>query len=99
MQSDEHLAHRARKIVVHGEILALPIDRRPKPLHLLLNRAAVMLLPLPHALDEFLAPKFATLLAFTGQLALDHHLRRDASMVRSRQPQSREPAHAVPAKN
>ena len=87
IQPDENLAHRARKILVHGEVFAVPVHRRAQPLHLVENGAAVMLLPLPHPLDEFFASQIAALLAFAGQLALDHHLRGDAGMVGARQPQ------------
>ena len=97
IQPDEDLAHGAGKIFVHGEVFAVPINRRAEALHLVQDGAAVELLPFPNSLDEFLAAKVASLLAFRGQLALDHHLRGNAGMVCPRQPQRDEPAHAVPA--
>ena len=56
-----------------------------------------MLLPLPHALNKFLAPHVAALFAFGRELALHHHLRGDAGMIGARQPQRDESAHAMPA--
>ncbi len=99
IQPDEHLAHRARKIFVHREIFAIPIDRCAQPFHLVENRAAVELLPLPHALNKFLASQIAAFFAFFREIALHHHLRGDAGMVRSRQPQRDKATHAVPAHN
>src|SRR5271157_5963893 len=73
IQPDEHLAHRMRKVLVHGEVLASPIDRRAQPLHLVEDRAAILALPFPDALHKFFAPHLAPLLAFFRKLALDHH--------------------------
>ena len=97
IEPDENFAHRARKIFVHGEIFAVPVDRRAQPLHLVENRAAVELLPLPHALDKFLAAQVAALLALFGELPLHHHLRGDAGVIGARQPERDEAAHAMPA--
>ena len=44
-------------------------------------------LPLPDALDEFLAPEIEAVFAFGGELALDHHLRGDAGVIGARLPQ------------
>ena len=88
IQADEDLAHGARQAFVHGEVFAVPIDRRAQPLHLVENRAAVMPLPFPHALDESFAAQIArAFLPSRRQLALHHHLRGDAGVVGSRQPQ------------
>ncbi len=97
IQADEGLAHRARHAVVHGEVLARPVDRSAQPLHLLKNYAAVMLLPVPHARDERLASHVAAVLALAGELPLHHQLRSDAGVVGARQPQRRQAAHALPA--
>ena len=97
IQADENLAHGAGKPVVHGEVFAVPIDRRAQPLHLVENRAAVVLLPFPDALDERLAPQIAALLAFRRQLPLHHHLGSDAGVVGAGQPQRQKSAHAMPA--
>ena len=84
IQADEDFADGVREILVHGEVLAVPVDGRAEALHLIEDGAAVELLPLPDALDEFLASQFAALLAFFGQFAFHHHLRGDGSMVRAR---------------
>ncbi len=67
VQADEDFAHRVRKILVHREIFAVPIHRGAEPLHLLENRAAVMPLPFPDALNERLAPHVAAILALSSQ--------------------------------
>jgi hypothetical protein len=97
IEADEHLAHGARKIFVHGEIFAVPVDGCAEALHLVEDGAAVELFPLPHALDEFFAAQVAALLAFFGEMALDHHLRGDAGVVGAGQPERDEAAHAMPA--
>jgi hypothetical protein len=57
-----------------------------------------VLLPLPHTLNKGLAAKPLPRLAFALQLALDHQLRGNARMVRSREPQRQVAAHAVPTR-
>ena len=75
----------------------LPIDRSAQPLHLVQNRAAVMPLPLPHALDKGFAAHLLPRGSLADHLPLHHHLRGDAGMVGARHPQSPLAAHAVPA--
>ena len=65
--------------------------RGAEPLHLLLDGAAVVLLPIPDALDECLAAHVAAVLALVGELALHHHLRGDAGVVGAGQPQRGQP--------
>ena len=97
VQPDERLAHRDGEPLVHGEVLALPIDRGAQPLHLAENRAAVVAPPLPHALDEGLAAHLLAGRAFAHDLALHQHLRGDAGVVGARHPQHPVAAHAAPA--
>ena len=97
VKADEGFADGARHALVHGEVLARPVHRGAQPLHLLQDDAAVMLLPVPHALDECLAAQVATVLALGGELALHHELRGNAGMIGARQPQRRQAAHALPA--
>ena len=97
IESDEDLAHGARKILVHGEVFAVPVNGCAQALHLVEDRAAVELLPFPYSLDEFLAAQVAAFLAFFGELALDHHLRRDARVIGAGQPERDEAAHTMPA--
>ncbi len=82
--------------LVHCEALARPIARCAKPLELVDDGAARFGLPLPHALEESFAAHLATtgLLAF-HQLALDHHLSRDAGMIGARLPEHVLAAHAL----
>ena len=66
----------------------------------MLDRDAVALcfLPRPDALEELLAAEFvARLVLLLVQLALDHHLRGDSSVVNARQPADVVPAHPLPA--
>ena len=62
------------------------------------DRAAVLLFPVPDALDELLAADVVAADAFFAQAPLDHHLRGDAGVVGARQPERLIAAHAVPAR-
>ena len=97
VQPDKHLAHRPRQVLVHGEVFPVPVHRHPQPLHLVENRAAVLALPLPHPLDEPLAPQVTPPLAFLGELALDHHLSGDSGVIGSGQPKREKTPHPMPA--
>ena len=98
VELDEHLEHRARQALVHGEALARPVAGGAEPLQLVDDGAARLRLPGPHLLEELLAAERAParLLAL-HQLALDHHLGRDAGMVGARLPEHVAPAHALEA--
>ncbi len=98
VQTDEHLQHRPRAALVHGEARAAPVEARPQVLVLLLDAGAVALLPLPDAAHELRpAEVVAGLSLGLLQLPLDHHLGGDAGVVHPRLPQGVEPAHPVPA--
>ena len=86
VQANEGLSHRDRELLAHGEIFARPIDARAEALHLLEDRAAVELLPLPDAFEEGFATHLVPVIALFGELALDHQLRGDAGVVGSRNP-------------
>ena len=83
---------------VHREVLARPVHRVADAAHLPGDGVAAVLLPLPDAGDEILAPDVVAALAFVLQLALDDDLGGDAGMVGARQPQGVEAAHAVVAR-
>ena len=93
----EHLRHGLRAAFVEREALALPVRRVAEHALLVDDRAAVLPLPLPHALDERLAPEVLAALALLLERLLDDVLRRDARVVRPRQPQRVEAAHPAPA--
>jgi hypothetical protein len=98
VEIDEHLAHRARKPLVHGEALARPIARRAESLQLIDDQTARLDLPLPDAAHELVAAERAAVrLLALHQLALDHHLGGDAGMVGARLPQHVAAAHALEA--
>ena len=68
----------------------------PKPLELVDDRAAGMLLPFPDAPEKLLSSKLAAArFLLLQQLPLDKALRRDAGMIRAWLPQHIAPAHAV----
>ena len=98
VQRDEHLAHRVREALVHGEALARPVARGAEPAQLVDDGAARLRLPLPHALEEFLAPhRAAAGLLALGELAFHHHLRGDAGVVGAGLPEHVAPAHPLEA--
>ena len=98
VQAHEHFGDRARQIRVHGELVARPVDRGAEAAHLARDGAAGFAFPFPDAFDEFFAAEIEPMFAFRAELALDHHLRRDAGVVGARLPQRRVAAHAVPAR-
>ena len=57
VEVDEDLHDRLHVALVEGEALVLVVHRGAEALELLDDRAAVLLAPLPHALDERLAPE------------------------------------------
>src|SRR5688500_11347153 len=59
------------------------------------NPAAVLLFPLPDALDERLASQVVAGLPFFAQLALNNVLSRDTGMIHAWQPQRVEAEHAL----
>jgi hypothetical protein len=87
VELDEDLDHGAAEAVVHGEALVLPIAGSTEPAQLPRNLPPALLLPLPNAADELLPAEIGTLDAFCFQVALDHHLRRDAGMIHAHDPQ------------
>src|SRR5580704_1096452 len=99
IETHERFLHRARQLVIHGEIFSAPIDGSAETLHLVEDRATVLALPLPDALHEFLAAHVAPFLTFFGKLALHHHLRGNSGVVGAGQPERHIAAHAVPAHN
>ena len=91
----EGLGHDLRESFVHREVGARPVDRVAEPAHLVQDRAAGVLLPVPHLLDERLAPHRAAIDAVGLELAFDDDLCGDPGVVSARQPQRVEARHAV----
>ena len=92
----EDLRHGGGEAFIHGEALALPVGRVAEHALLVDDGAAVLLLPLPHAVDEGLAAEVLTALALLAQGLLHHVLRGDARVVRARHPADVVAAHPVP---
>ncbi len=63
---------------------ARPIDARAFAANLLVDPAAILLLPLPHAAFEFIAAELLASDSFGCELPLHDHLRGDARVIRSR---------------
>ena len=95
VQPHEHLDHGPRDARIHGESVARPVDRVAEAAHLGVDRAARLLFPSPHALEEGFAREVGALDALRVELPLDQHLRGDARVVGPRLPQHRAPEHAV----
>ena len=60
IEVDKHLAHRLGTALVHREALALPVAGRAELLELADNAVAILVLPVPDALEEFLAAEVVT---------------------------------------
>ena len=108
VQFDEHLAHGARKPLVHREAFARPIGRGAQTAQLARDRPAAFAFPRPGFLEELVAPDQNRIRfrrdaaavekrAALGQTPLDDHLGGDARMVRARLPQRIAAAHALEA--
>ncbi len=98
VKADERLDHRRRVRRIHREDRALPVERAAEQLELAQNAVAGAAAPIPDALHERLAPDIVARLSFLlAQLALDHHLRRDAGVVHAGQPHGVIGRHALPA--
>ena len=88
VQAHEHLGHRLRQTLVEGEALAAPVAAGAQPLELADDGAARLGFPFPDALEERLAPHGAAVRQLAlGELALDHHLRGDAGVIRAGLPE------------
>ena len=95
VEPHEDLAHRAGQPLVHREAQARPVARGAQLLELTDDRAAGLLLPLPDARHEGLAPEVLLGLALGGQLALHHDLGGDAGVIGARLPERVEAVHAL----
>ena len=97
VQAHEHVPHRRRQSLVHGEPLARPVHRRAHPPQLPGNRPAGFGFPGPHPVDERLAAQIVSGLALGEQLPFHHHLRGDPRVVGARLPQGVMALHPVVA--
>ena len=95
-KTHENLAHGTVEVFVHGEVLARPVNRIAEPLHLLENIAAVEATPLPHAFDELLTSKVGAFCPFACELSLNQHLRRNAGVVCTGNPERDFTTHSPP---
>ena len=97
VEADEGLFDGGGELVVHGEVLAGPVDAGSEALHLVEDGSAVELAPCPDLFYEGVTAEILTGLAFFFELTLDHHLGGDAGVVGAGDPEGGFAAHAVPA--
>ena len=97
VQAAERLTHGLGALLVHGEALALPVAGRAERFKLLHNAVAVMLLPVPNALQELFAAEIKSGQPLLAELGLHLDLRGNAGVVNARQPERTVSAHALPA--
>ena len=87
IEVDEHLPHGFGTALVKGKALSGPVAGRAEFLQLTRDARLVLILPLPHALEEFLAPEVvAGQPLLHAQAFLDLDLRGDARVVCSGNP-------------
>src|SRR5438270_9095850 len=84
---DEGVRDRALIALVHRETLARPVARGAEAAELASDRAARLRFPFPDVLEESLATDLRAFDALALEVALDHHLRRDAGMVGADHPE------------
>ena len=87
VQPLEHGADGAVAALVHREALTRPVDALAEPAHLREDRAAVLGLPLPRALEERLATQLAAAGALGDQRLLHQRMHGDRGVVHARQVQ------------
>ena len=97
VQLDERLVHGAGEPLVQGESLARPVARTAQCLQLFDDLRAVLLLPLPHAGNERLAPDVVARQAVLCQHLLHHVLGGDTGVVRPGEPARVVPVHPLVA--
>jgi hypothetical protein len=98
VELDESLRDDVRQVIVHGEVFAAPVHRVAHAAHLLGDRVAGLLLPVPDAGDEILAAEVVAAGLLLLQLALHHDLGGDPRVVRARHPQRVVARHPVVAR-
>mmetsp|Transcript_40170 Transcript_40170/g.96285 ORF Transcript_40170/g.96285 Transcript_40170/m.96285 type:complete len:738 (+) Transcript_40170:1120-3333(+) len=98
VEAHEGFLHGGAQHLVHGEPLSGPVHGYTDTPELKLNALAVLLLPIPHALQESLASVIMPgLLLVRQQLLLHHGLGCDARVVHPRDPAHHSAGHAVPS--
>jgi len=95
---DEHFTDCIGHLRVHGEVFARPIDRGAQATDLARDSRTRFFLPLPNPLDKLFPAQIVARQFLRVELALDHDLRGNTSMVGARQPQGIGAAHAVVAR-
>ena len=86
MKAHEHLGHRRRQSLVHGEALARPVGRSAHAAQLARDGVARLGFPLPDPLQEGVPAQIMARAALGGELAFHHHLGGDAGVIGARLP-------------
>ena len=97
VKADEGFAHGDGEVLVHGVVLARPVDGVADALHGGEDGAAVVAAPLADALNEDFAAEGLPGCAFADEQALDEHLRGDAGVIGAGKPEGGFAEHAMPA--
>ena len=98
IETDEDFSHRLGQPFVHGEALARPVHGTAHAPHLPRDIATGLGFPVPDLVDKGFAAQVVARDSFGGEAAFDHHLRRDARVIRARLPQGVVAAHPVVAR-
>ena len=98
MEANKGFLHALIKAVVHGEAFGFPVHRVAETAHLLGDGAAGFFFPFPDFFNKFFpAHLFAARLAFSGELALNNHLRGDTGVIGAHLPEGVLALHAIVA--
>mmetsp|Transcript_32794 Transcript_32794/g.71507 ORF Transcript_32794/g.71507 Transcript_32794/m.71507 type:complete len:419 (-) Transcript_32794:110-1366(-) len=80
--------------VIHSEEEAFPVHRNSQHAELVADAVALLGLPLPHFLEEFLAAEVVLGDAFLHEQLLDYRLGSDPGVIHARHPEHVEALHA-----
>mmetsp|Transcript_14060 Transcript_14060/g.31148 ORF Transcript_14060/g.31148 Transcript_14060/m.31148 type:complete len:516 (-) Transcript_14060:459-2006(-) len=98
VEAHEGFLHGCAQHLVHGESLSGPVHRHTDAPQLHLNTLTVLLLPVPHTLQEsFPTVVVPGLLLVHEKLLLHHRLGCNTGMVHTRNPAHHSAGHAVPS--
>ena len=99
VQVHEGRAYGATGPFIEGEVCAALVAGGAKALYLLVYRATILVDPFPYLLNKLLPAQVVTGQPVFRQLSLHNHVRRYASVVRTRKVQGRFTLHPVPARH
>ncbi len=95
IEGNENFSDRARADVIHGETFTLPVAGGAQTADLQADAVAVFLLPLPYAIQEFLAAQVVLVQTFFGDFFFYLDLGSNAGVVFAWEPQHIEALHSL----